>query len=355
MPASPDFLRRLPKAELHCHLEGSVPAATAVALARAQGVALPVADPADLYRFSSLEEFLDRYVWVSGLLTTADDFAGATYAALTSAARDGGLRYREMSFNPTNHPDLPYSQALAGVRDGAAAALADAGVTCRFVVAVNREQGATTALDLVREVLAHPCEEVVAVGLDHNELAARPGVFREAFALAASAGLHRTAHAGERGDATEVVECLDVLGVQRIDHGYAVLSDPALVRRLRDAGTHLAACWSTSVFHGPGPQDGTAEGLVAPAVSLDAVSPGAVSPVGAMLAAGLAVSVNSDDPPMFGTDIGTEFVRAGRQLGWTREEAADVALAGLRGAFLPEEQRRALVTAFEEELAALAG
>jgi len=336
--ASPTFLRRLPKAELHCHLEGSVPAATAVALARAKGVALPVADPADLYRFSSLEEFLQRYVWVSGLLTTADDLAEATYAALTSAAREGGLRYREMSFNPTNHPDLPYAQALAGVRDGAAAALVDAGVTCRFVVAVNREQGATTALDLVREVVAHPCEEVVAVGLDHDELAARPGVFREAFALAAAAGLRRTAHAGERGDVTEVVECLDVLGVDRIDHGYAVLSDPALVRRLREAGTHLAACWSTSVFHGPGEQ--TADRPVA-------------SPVGAMLAAGLAVSVNSDDPPMFGTDIGTEFVRAGQQLGWTREEAVDVALAGLRGAFLTDDQRRTAVAAFGEDLAAL--
>lgn len=338
MRASPTFLRRLPKAELHCHLEGSVPAATAVALARTKGVALPVADPADLYRFSSLEEFLQRYVWVSGLLTTADDLAEATYAALTSAAREGGLRYREMSFNPTNHPDLPYAQALAGVRDGAAAALVDAGVTCRFVVAVNREQGATTALDLVREVVAHPCEEVVAVGLDHDELAARPGVFREAFTLAAAAGLRRTAHAGERGDVTEVVECLDVLGVDRIDHGYAVLSDPALVRRLREAGTHLAACWSTSVFHGPGEQ--AADGPAA-------------SPVGAMLAAGLAVSVNSDDPPMFGTDIGTEFVRAGQQLGWTREEAVDVALAGLRGAFLTDDQRRTAVAAFEEDLAAL--
>ena len=332
MLASEQFLRHLPKAELHCHLEGSVPASTALELARAQGVPLPVPDPEDLYRFGSLEEFLERYVWVSGLLTTADDFARATYAALTSAAREGGLRYREMSFNPTNHPGLPYAQALAGVRAGAAAARTDAGVVCRFVVAVNREQGASTALDLVREVLAHPCEEVVAVGLDHNELAGPPARFREAFALAASAGLHRTAHAGERGNAAEVVESLDVLGAERIDHGYAVLSDPALVRRLRDAGTHLAACWSTSVFHGAG---------------------GSESPVGALLAAGLQVSVNSDDPPMFGTDIGTEFVRAGRALGWTQHQAIAVARAGLRGAFCDEDTRRSLLVAFDHEVAAL--
>lgn len=334
MLASPEFLRRLPKAELHCHLEGSVPAQTARELARAQGVPLPVADPADLYRFASLEEFLERYVWVSGLLTSADDLARATHAALTSAAREGGLRYREMSFNPTNHPGLPYAQALAGVREGAAAAEAETGVVCRFVVAVNREQGATTALDLVREVLAHPCEEVVAVGLDHDERRGPPGRFREAFALAASAGLHRTAHAGERGDVAEVVESLDVLGAQRIDHGYAVLSDPALVRRLRDDGTHLAACWSTAQFH-----TGTQ----------------AESPVGALLAAGLQVSVNSDDPPMFGTDIGTEFVRAGHALGWTRERAADVALAGLRGAFCDEDTRRRLTAAFERDVALLPG
>lgn len=335
-PASPDFLRRLPKAELHCHLEGSLPAATALDLARAKGIPLPVADPADLYRFTSLEDFLDRYVWVSGLLTTTDDFARATYAALTSAAREGGLRYREMSFNPTNHPDLPYARALAGVREGAAAALVDAGVTCRFVVAVNREQGASTAVDLVREVLAHPCEEVVALGLDHNELVGPPAAFREAFALAAAGGLHRTAHAGERGDVGEVVDSLDVLGVERLDHGYAVLSDPALVARLRDSGTHLAACWSTSLFHADD----------------DA---GTTSPVGAMLAAGLDVSVNSDDPPMFGTDVGTEFVRAGASLGWTREQAVDVALAGLRGAFLPDDDRRRLRAAFDREVSTLDG
>lgn len=139
-PVPPEVLRRLPKAELHCHLEGSVPAATAVALARARGVPLPVRDADELYRFSTLEEFLERYVWVSGLLRTAQDFATATYDALVEGARAGGLRYREFAVNPTNHPGLPYRELIAGLLDGAAGAERDAGVTCRFVVAVNREQ-----------------------------------------------------------------------------------------------------------------------------------------------------------------------------------------------------------------------
>jgi adenosine deaminase len=329
IPASPEFLRRMPKVELHCHLEGSVPAEVAVQLARRRGVALPTEDPQQLYRYDDLEGFLAVYTAVSRAMVTPGDLAEVTHACLVAAAGEG-LRYREMSFNPTNHPDMTYRQVLDGVLDGVRAARAETGVDCRLVVAVNREQSPAVALDLVRAALEHRADEVVAVGLDHNELVGPPAAFAEAFALAARGGLRRTAHAGERGDAGEVAASLDVLGAERIDHGYAVLTDPALLQRCRADGVHFATCWSTQLFHGG---DGSA--------------------IGTMIEAGLEVSVNPDDPPMFGTSTGEELVRAGTGLGWTPGQAEERVLAALAGAFCDDSDRAALAAGIRRDCAAL--
>ncbi|WP_432487249.1 adenosine deaminase [Kineococcus sp. SYSU DK018] len=334
-PASADLLRRAPKAELHCHLEGSVPAEVAVRLARRHGVALPTTDPGELYRYEDLEGFLAVYTAVSRALVTPADLAEVTHACLVAAAAEG-LRYREMSFNPTNHPTTTYRQVLDGVLDGVRSARAETGVDCRLVVAVNREQPPSVALDLVRAALEHRADEVVAVGLDHNELVGPPAAFAEAFALAARGGLHRTAHAGERGNAAEVAASLDALGAQRIDHGYAVLADPGLLARCRTEGVHFATCWSTQMFHGG---DGSA--------------------IAGMLHAGLAVSVNPDDPPMFGTSTGEELARAGTALGWTPGQAQESVLAAVEAAFCDETDRAALAAevrrGFAELLAPAAG
>jgi adenosine deaminase len=332
-PASADYLRRLPKAELHCHFEGSIPAATAIELARRNGVQLPTEDPSKLYEFGTLEEFLAVYVQISRAMRKPSDFAELTYACLTDAAKSGGLRYREMSFNPTNHPELAYSDILAGMLDGIRSAQDDTGIECRLIAAINREQPASVALDLVRDVIAHRCEEVIGIGLDHNELSGPPGAFTEAYELAAQAGLHRTAHAGERGNTVEIQESVDLLGVSRIDHGYAVLLDPALVNRAAAEGWHFATCWSTCLLYCDGDL--------------------AKSQIGPMIDAGLRVSISSDDPPMFGTDIGQEFVDAGAALSWTPAQAAERALAGLDGAFLDDADRSRLVSDFKARIAAL--
>jgi adenosine deaminase len=332
-PATADYLRRLPKAELHCHFEGSIPAMAAIELAERNGVTLPTDDPSKLYSFETLEEFLAVYVQISQAMKTPTDFAELTYACLTEAATSGGLRYREMAFNPTNHPDLTYSQILAGMLDGVRSAEADTGVECRLIAAINREQPASVALDLVRDVIAHRCDEVIGIGLDHNELAGPPGAFTEAYALAAQAGLYRTAHAGERGVSAEIEQSVDLLGVQRIDHGYAVLLDPALVSRAAAEGWHFATCWSTCLLYCDGDP--------------------ARSEIGPMIDAGLSVSINSDDPPMFGTDIGQEFVLAGAAFGWTPAQAAEQALAGLEGAFLDDADRARLVGDFRWRIAEL--
>lgn len=317
MTTAADLLA-LPKVELHCHLEGSVPVELARDLARRHGVPAPGSTGRGLYEFGSLEEFLEDYVAVSGLLRTPDDVAEVAYSSLAAAQREG-LVYREIAFNPQNHPGLDLGDAVGALADGIASARAEFGVDARIVVAVNRERGAEEALDLVRRVVALDDPRVVGLGLDHNELAGPPELFAQAFAVAGSAGLGRTAHAGERGNAREIATSLDVLGVSRVDHGYAVLDDPALLRRSLDDGVHYATCWSTSAWHG-----------------------GGSSPVPAMLAAGLDVSISSDDPPMLGTQIGAEFVAAGAACGWSLADARAVVLSAVRASFLPPGERVAL-------------
>lgn len=324
-----EILRRIPKVELHCHLEGSVPAATAIALAARNGVALPTTDPNRLYEFATLEEFLDIYVAVSQAMARPDDFATATYDSLAEAARTSNLRYREFAFNPTNHPGVALPDMLAAMTEGARSAETEFGVQTRFIVAINREQPPAVAMELVREVIALDHPLVVGIGLDHNELLGPPALFAEVFAVAAEAGLHRTAHAGERGDAAEVRHSIESLRLDRVDHGYAALSDPDLVTDSIAAGIHYAACWSTAGFHAGAP---------------------AHSPIGAMIDAGLDVSISSDDPPMFGTDIGREYVLAGTELGWNFATASAFVLRCARASFLPVADRDQLAARLAAEL-----
>jgi adenosine deaminase len=320
--APESYLRLMPKVELHCHLEGSVPAATAVALARRNGTELPTMDPDTLYRFDDLEGFLDIYRAVSRAMVSAADFATVTYDSLVDAARTSNLRYREMAFNPTNHPGVPLADMLTGISEGIQSAERDCGVVGRIIVAFNREQPPELATELVRMVADADSPHVLGVGLDHNELSGPPQLFVDAYAIARAAGLARTAHAGERGNVAEVADTIGLLDVDRIDHGYAVLQSADLIRQSIDRGLHYAACWSTSAFHERGGQ----------------VS----SPIAAMAAAGLDVSVSSDDPPFFATDIGSEYVQAGESIGWDRVQARQQVLRTAAATFLPPAEREAL-------------
>ena len=332
-----EFLRALPKVELHVHLEGSVPAELAVKLARRNGTPLPASDPAKLYRpWASLADFLGTYQAVCAAIVNPGDFAEVAYEAQAEAARLGNLRYREIFFNPTNHPSMTYKQQLDAILDGLAGAEKDFGVVGRLIPAINREQPASVATDLVAEVITHRRDEVVGIGLDHDDSAGPAPLFAEAYALAGRNGLRRTAHAGEVHTPSQITDSLDVLGCDRIDHGYLALADPAIMGRLRGDGTHITTCWSTCVAHNPG------------------TSP-AKQPVTEMVAAGLRVSINSDDPPMLGTDIGSEYVAAGTAMGWTREQAVAMTHAGLDGAWLDDSDRGALRRSFDAEIAALAG
>ncbi|GHF32069.1 adenosine deaminase [Amycolatopsis bartoniae] len=328
---SADYLRALPKAEVHCHLEGCVPPKTAVRLAERHGVALPAGarDGGDRYRFLNFDEGLEIYLAVCRSMQTAGDFEAVTYESLVTAA-EGGLRYREIAFNPQNHPGLTYDEMVGGILAGARAAQEEAGVVSRIVVAINRQFGGEAALNLVRDVLAHPHPEVVAIGLDGDEKAGRPAEFVAAYDLARAAGLKLTAHAGEHGDFTEMVECLDLLGVDRIDHGYAALLDPALLARTVASQIPYSACWFIDY----------------PELEVE----GRRRDVAAMAAAGLNMCLNSDDPALIGPELHEDFIDAAVHLEWTVEDAEKYALAGIDASFADDATVGRLRAEFTAEL-----
>lgn len=375
----------MPKAELHCHLEGSIPADTVIEIARANGVALPTYDASSLYRVSIdkdrfledmagtpqwvldgfarkyqrpiagiadfhgvaiFEGFLERFDAVSSALATRDDFGRAAYDSLVDAADSSNVRYREMFFHPASHPGVPYRVMLDGLVDGIRAAQVDRGIIGRLLPSINRDRSASAGLDLCDVILANLVPEVVGIASDYDE--EHLPAFQEVYRRAAQAGLPGTAHAGEYGSATSVAETIGVLGCTRVDHGYAILDDPALVQQALDSGIHFASIFSWSI--------GVAapERWPLPPPSLDA-PPTVESPIARMLEAGLSVSISSDDPAYEGFgNLGEEYIWAAGSMRFDRERMVQLAFAAIDGAFMDDSEKAALRRDFEVELARLA-
>jgi adenine deaminase len=337
--AGPDVVDRLPKVELHCHVEGTVRASTVVELARKAGRPLPVDDPAELYHYTSLDTFLSIFWLVQETLAQPDDWARIAYESLVDAAAHG-LRYREMFFTPARH--LAAGQDLGGIVDGLSAGIADAeaetGVRCRLIADIDRAYGPAAGVELVESLgalrRAGRAELVIGVGADSTELGVDLRSFAAAFEAAGRLGFRRTCHAGEAvGVGPEnITIALDVLGAERIDHGVAIVEDPALVRRVASDGVPLTVCpWSNVVI----------------ANRFDSL---ADHPFRAMRDAGLLLTVNTDDPAMMGWDLGREYRALGDALGYDIPSLARIAVEGIASTWLDAPDRAALRAAFRAEI-----
>ncbi|MCX6522019.1 MAG: adenosine deaminase [Actinobacteria bacterium] len=331
-----EVLRRLPKVELHCHLEGSIRAATLVELAATHGIPLPTTDHDALYRYPDLAGFLVVYETACSALRTAADFARVTYEALEDAVLSSNVRYREMFFNPTLHPGTPYPVMLEGILDGIRAAERDHGITTRLIPSIYRQDPVASALELVATVAEHRDDHVVGIGMDGDELADPPERFVAVYRAAAAIGLHRSAHVAHDGPASMIETCLDDLGCERVDHGYHVVDDPSLVSRLRDAGTTFLCATPTPPLCGW--SDVFDE-----------------SPVRRMIEAGLRVTLNSDDPPMLHTDLGTEFVKVCNGWRLTPERTKQLVTDAIDAAWCDPTERAALARSITPELDRMLG
>lgn len=333
------FARRLPKVELHLHLEGSVAPATFAELAAKNGVKLPIkSDVRELYVYKDLPAFLVIYDLVCHSIRSSDDFRRVTYEALSSCA-SGGARHVEFFFSPHAHLELgvPYAVMLDGILSGMRDAETDHRITSSLIPAHSRERGPERGLEFLEMVLADRREKIVGIGLDYNEAPFPPAPFKAMYDKARAAGLHVTAHAGESGPAENVRDSLDVLHVERIDHGYHVVDDAALVARCRELGTFFTCCPSTS-------------GITSPWKDLSAPD----HAIRQMVKAGLNVMINSDDPPMFNTDLANEYVRCATEMRLTPAELKQCALNGIRASWLNEGTKRDWLAAWSKEIDALA-
>lgn len=335
-----DRYDRIPKVELHCHVEGTVRPTTVVELARKAGRPLPTDDPADLYRYDSLDSFLAVFWLVQETLETPDDWSRIAYESLIDAAAHG-LRYREMFFTPARH--LAAGQDLRGIiealTEGILAAEAEAPVRCSLIVDIDRAFGPGPGLELVESVgelrRAGRAERVIGIGADSTELGVDLAAFAPAFRAAHRLGLRRTCHAGEAvgvGPANIRV-ALDTLGAERIDHGIAIAEDPALLAHVARDGVPLTLCPTSNV------------------VIANRYRSLGDHPLRAMHEAGALVTINTDDPAMMELDLGQEYRAVGEALGFGFEDLVDLAVAGVDSTWLDETDRRAMAAAFAAEVA----
>ena len=329
------FLRGLPKAELHVHIEGTLEPELLFELAARNGVALPFADVAAAraaYDFDSLQDFLDLYYQGMAVLRSADDFHALTDAYLARARADG-VRHAEIFFDPQGHTSrgVPFEAVVEGIADALAAAGRDHGMTTRLICCFLRDRPVDEAMATLDQALAYR-DAIIGVGLDSAERGHPPEPFGPVFARARAEGFLAVAHAGEEGPPAHVTGALDALGAERIDHGVAAMQDPDLIRRLARDRVPLTVCPLSNL-------------------KLRVVDDLADHPLRAMLEAGIVATVNSDDPAYFGGYIVDNYRASADALGLTRDDLIHLARNGFDAAFLPDADK----SRYLEEIEAYVG
>jgi adenosine deaminase len=321
---TPELLVELPKAELHLHIEGTLEPDLMFAMARRNGVDLAYPDEEAVrkaYVFDDLQSFLDIYYAACSVLVTERDFYDLTRAYLQRAAGQG-VRHAEIFFDPQTHTDR--GVAFKTVVDGITGALEDGErdmrVTSRLIMCFLRDQSAESAMTTLESALPHR-DAIVAVGLDSAEVGNPPEKFRAVFDRARAEGFRAVAHAGEEGPADYIWQALDVLHVQRVDHGVRCTEDERLVERLVAEQTPLTMCPFSNV-------------------KLRVFTELRQHNFGRLLERGLLVTINSDDPAYFGGYIADNYVGTAEALGLTSDQMIQVARNSFVASFLSEAERQ---------------
>lgn len=325
-------LDQLPKVELHCHVEGTMRAGTVADLAAKNGIALPVADPTDLYRYDSLDGFLQVFWLVQSVLCDQGDWARLAYESVLDGA-EHGLVYRESFFTPARH--LAGGQRLAdivaGLDEGFTAAEAETGARVNLICDFDRDFGPGAALDLATSLVdarrtgMPGIERVFGVGYDSTEIGQDPASYAAAFTTAGAGGFRRTAHQGENSGPDAIAACVDILGAERIDHGMSILDSPGLTARFVDERIALTVC----------PNSNIRIANAFPTLA-DHVYP-------AMRAAGLVATLNTDDPALTALDLGYEYASVADAFGWGWDEMVTIATDAVDACWLDADDRAALL------------
>jgi len=324
-----DYLIGLPKAELHLHIEGTLEPELAFRLARKHGVALPYATVEQLrqaYQFADLQSFLDIYYAGANVLRDESDFYELTRAYLQKA-HSQGIVHAEIFFDAQAHTGrgVPFSTVIGGILRASQEAERELRITYRLILSFLRDLSAADAMRTLEEALPYK-DSIAAVGLDSAESGHPPSKFAAVFERARREGLLAVAHAGEEGPPSYIYEALDILRVTRIDHGVRCEEDPELVKRLVKERIPLTVCPLSNVklkvFAGM--EDHNLKRL---------------------LAHGLCVTVNSDDPAYFGGYVLENYLAVQQGLGLSKDDLCLLARNSFEASFLaPPDKQRWLAT-----------
>lgn len=318
-----DLIAALPKAELHLHLEGSLEPEQLMAFAERNKVDIPFKTLDEVkaaYNFSNLQDFLDIYYQGMSVLQTEADFHDLTDAYLQRCAADN-VRHVEVFFDPQGHTErgLPFATPINGILKALDAAKDKYGITYKLIMCFLRHLSEEDAFETL--ALAEPfLDRIHGIGLDSSEVGHPPSKFERVYAAAREKGLKLVAHAGEEGPPEYVHEALDLLKIDRIDHGNRLLEDDALIKRVREAGLTMTVCPLSNL-------------------SLCVVDDLKTHPMKKMLDLGLRATINSDDPAYFGGYVNQNYRETAAAVGLTRDDIITLARNSFTGSFLsPDEQ-----------------
>lgn len=318
----------LPKAELHLHIEGTLEPDLVFELAGKNGLSLPYTSVEELaaqYDFDDLQSFLNLYYATMDVLRTESDFVELTRRYLTTAASQG-VRHVELFFDPQAHTarGVRIETVIDGISSALDEAERDLGISGGIILSFLRDEPVESA-DMILNAGLSRREKLIGVGLDSAEVGYPPSLFQDVFAKAKDEGLHVVAHAGEEGPASYIREALDLLGAERIDHGIRAVDDPELVARLADERITLTMCPLSNL-------------RLRTIATLDE------HPLLRLDAAGVRVTINSDDPAYFGGYVGDNFTAVRDALGVTAEQAERFARTSIEASFASDDRKAELLS-----------
>ena len=330
-----EFIKTLPKAELHLHIEGSLEPELMFELSSRNKVDMPFVSVEEVraaYEFSDLQSFLDIFYAGAGVLLQTQDFFDLTWAYLEKVNREN-VRHVEIFFDPQTHTDrgVPFRTVITGIHKALEEAREEFGMTSRLILCFLRHLSEKAAFATLEEALPF-LGWIEGVGLDSSEVGFPPEIFERVFTKAEEEGLRKVAHAGEEGPPEYIWQALDSLGVSRIDHGVRCMEDQKLVKRLVKEQIPLTVCPLSNI-------------------KLKVFDRMEEHNLKKMLDAGLCVTINSDDPAYFGGYMNENFLATQKGLNLSLEDLAEIAKNGFRASFLPQEDIDSHLQSIDDMLA----
>ena len=334
-----ELSRALPKAEQHIHIVGATRPETLLWLMEESGRDAPFESLEEVERFfqySDFDHFISVYSTVSKFIVDEGQFERITYEMLEDDARFN-VRYVEASFSAPDHvrEGLDYGPMIDAINQGVRRAKEDFGIECNLRIDLVRNYGPDYGMEVL-DWIEGKGDNIVAVDIGGSERGFPPEPYKPVYSRAREMGLHLVAHAGEAAGPESIWGAVKHLDVERIGHGTAAIKDPDLMAHLRDNGVTIETCPVSNV-------------------RTNAVPSVREHPVRTFYDMGIRVTVNSDDPSMFGTDMNNEYVQLHEQLGFTVPELFQISLNAVDSAFLPEEEKMKLREKFHEEIDRLTG